>query len=79
MLYMFSGGTAIFDESGEKQIGSLTSGCPSPWLKQNIAMGYVETAFSKAGTKVQFEVRKKKIDAVVSKMPFVPAKYYTGK
>ena len=42
-------------------------------------MGYVETPFAKVGTKVKFEVRKKKIDAVVSKMPFVPTKYYTGK
>ncbi|XP_041350154.1 aminomethyltransferase, mitochondrial-like isoform X2 [Gigantopelta aegis] len=69
-------GTQIFDESGSKSIGSLTSGCPSPSLKKNISMGYVETPFSKTGTCVKFEIRKKKYEAEVVKMPFVPSKYY---
>ncbi|XP_041954839.1 aminomethyltransferase, mitochondrial [Alosa sapidissima] len=59
-------------------IGEITSGCPSPCLKKNVAMGYVEAGFSKVGTAVQVEVRKKAVPAVVSKMPFVPSKYYTG-
>jgi aminomethyltransferase len=42
-------------------------------------MGYVETPFSKVGTKVQFEVRKKMVNATVSKMPFVKCNYFTGK
>ena len=69
----------IYDESGSQKIGELTSGCPSPTLKKNVAMGYVEAAFVKNGTPVKFEVRKKKINATVAKMPFVPAKYFTGK
>ncbi|KAK6177479.1 hypothetical protein SNE40_015571 [Patella caerulea] len=73
------GGTAIYDASGEKKIGHVTSGIPSPTLKTNVAMGYVDLPFSKNGTPVQFEIRKNKIDAVVSKMPFVPAKYYIPK
>jgi len=72
------GGAAIYDETGERKIGEITSGCPSPTLKVNVAMGYVETPSSKVGTKVKLEVRKKKIDAQVSKMPFVPANYYHG-
>ena len=75
----FTEGTAILDESGEKQIGHVTSGIPSPSLKKNVAMGYVETAFAKAGTNVKFDVRKRKIDAQVSKMPFVSTHYYIGK
>lgn len=59
-------------------LGEVTSGCPSPCLKQNVAMGYVETSFSKIGTPVQVEVRKKMVPAVISKMPFVPTNYYTG-
>ncbi|XP_026863396.1 aminomethyltransferase, mitochondrial isoform X1 [Electrophorus electricus] len=59
-------------------IGEVTSGCPSPCLKQNVAMGYVETSFSKLGTHIQVEVRKKFVPAVISKMPFVPTNYYTG-
>ena len=79
VICLFPGGTPIYDESGEKKIGELTSGCPSPTLKVNVAMGYVETPSSKVGTNVKFQVRKKMVDAVVTKMPFVPAKYFTGK
>ncbi|XP_002738645.2 aminomethyltransferase, mitochondrial-like [Saccoglossus kowalevskii] len=71
-------GTQILDESGEP-IGHLTSGCPSPTLKKNVAMGYVTTKHAKNGTKLKLQVRKKQIDAQVCKMPFVPTKYYTGK
>ena len=73
------GGTAIYDASGSKQIGKITSGCPSPSLKGNVAMGYVERAHAKNGTEVKLEVRKKMIDAKVSKMPFVPSNYYIVK
>ncbi|XP_038628260.1 aminomethyltransferase, mitochondrial [Tachyglossus aculeatus] len=60
-------------------IGAVTSGCPSPCLKKNVAMGYVDGDHSKPGTPLQVEVRKKKQAAVVSKMPFVPTRYYTLK
>ncbi|XP_078596927.1 aminomethyltransferase, mitochondrial-like [Branchiostoma floridae x Branchiostoma japonicum] len=71
-------GTAILSED-ETSIGVVTSGCPSPSLKKNIAMGYVQTAFAKAGTPLKLEVRGKQVPAQVSKMPFVPANYYYGK
>ncbi|XP_043564457.1 aminomethyltransferase, mitochondrial isoform X1 [Chiloscyllium plagiosum] len=70
--------TPILNLDG-KVIGEVTSGCPSPCLKQNIAMGYVDTEYSKPGTPIKVEVRKKIVDATVSKMPFVPSKYYTVK
>ncbi|XP_076118142.1 aminomethyltransferase, mitochondrial-like [Mytilus galloprovincialis] len=72
------GGTKIYNESGTTQIGELTSGCPSPSLKKNVSMGYVETPFSKVGTGVQLEVRKKMVPATVSKMPFLKCNYFTG-
>ncbi|XP_041048631.1 aminomethyltransferase, mitochondrial isoform X1 [Carcharodon carcharias] len=70
--------TPILNPDG-KVIGEVTSGCPSPCLKQNIAMGYVDTEYSKQGTPINVEIRKKIVDAIVSKMPFVPSKYYTVK
>ncbi|XP_052780225.1 aminomethyltransferase, mitochondrial-like [Mya arenaria] len=73
------GGAEIFDESGSKVIGKVTSGCPSPTLKVNVAMGYVEAAFFKPGTNVKFNVRNKLVPGIVSKMPFVPTNYYFGK
>ncbi|XP_064604422.1 aminomethyltransferase, mitochondrial-like [Liolophura sinensis] len=69
------GGSLVYSES-EDQIGIITSGCPSPTLKKNIAMGYISLEKAKVGTKVKLEVRKKMVDAVVSKMPFVPSKYF---
>ncbi|NWR37991.1 GCST protein, partial [Tachuris rubrigastra] len=59
--------------------GTVTSGCPSPSLGKNIAMGYVEAAHSRAGTELTVEVRKKQHPALVTKMPFVPTQYYTAK
>ena len=59
-------------------IGIVTSGCPSPSLKKNIAMGYVKTGFNKVGTEVFAVVRGKQRKATVTKMPFLPSKYWKG-
>lgn len=65
----------IQDEGGNK-IGEVTSGGFSPCLKKNIAIGYVKSGFHKTGTKVKIIVRGKANEGVVTKMPFVPTKYY---
>lgn len=70
-------GADIVDEKGEK-IGHITSGCPSPTLGKNVAMGYIKDGFHKAGTDVEVVVRGKKRKAKVTKMPFVPTKYWKG-
>ncbi|XP_058028713.1 aminomethyltransferase, mitochondrial [Ahaetulla prasina] len=62
-----------------KAIGEVTSGCPSPCLQKNIAMGYVDSEFSKLNTALTVEVRKKNYPALVTKMPFTPTHYYTVK
>lgn len=68
-------GTAIFNNSNV-QIGTVTSGCPSPSLKKNIAMGYVLTEYAKLNTKLNFKVRDQLNEGIVTKMPFVPTKYH---
>uniref|UniRef100_A0A670HUP6 Aminomethyltransferase n=1 Tax=Podarcis muralis TaxID=64176 RepID=A0A670HUP6_PODMU len=60
-------------------LGEVTSGCPSPCLQKNIAMGYVESDYSKLSTALTVEVRKKSCPALVTKMPFVATNYYTVK
>ena len=60
----------------ERVIGKLTSGCPSPTLGQNIAMGYVESGNHKIGTELGVVVRGKKRKAIVVKMPFVKTRYW---
>lgn len=39
-------------------------------------MGYVPSEYSRPGTQLLVEVRRKQQMAVVSKMPFVPTNYY---
>ncbi|EGS23321.1 uncharacterized protein CTHT_0009890 [Thermochaetoides thermophila DSM 1495] len=70
-------GYPIVTAEGEK-VGVVTSGCPSPSLGKNIAMGYIKEGLHKVGTEVQVVVRGKPKKAVVSKMPFVPNKYWRG-
>ena len=71
-------GAQIVDlEKGEEVIGRITSGCPAPSLGgQNIAMGLIKNGYHKSGTKVGIKVRKGVRKAEVSKMPFVPSKFY---
>ena len=68
-------GADIVNADGHS-IGKITSGCPSPTLGKNIAMGYVQDGFHKSGTAVEVLVRNKKRKAQITKMPFVPSKYW---
>jgi aminomethyltransferase len=71
-------GAEIAAPGGGDKIGVVTSGCPSPTLGKNIAMGYVREGMHKAGTEVDVLVRGRPRKAVVVKMPFVETKYYKG-
>lgn len=71
------GGAVLFNPVNGEKIGSVTSGCPSPTLSQNIAMGYVDSRFVKNGTDILAEVRGQKIPMVITKIPFVKANYYS--
>jgi aminomethyltransferase len=67
-------GAEVFDASGEKQIGVLTSGGFSPTLKAAIGQAYIETPHAVTGTKINVRVRGRDIEAEISAMPFVQAK-----
>ena len=60
------------------KIGTITSGCPSPTLGKNIAMGYIKDGFHKSSTDVEIVIRGKKRKAQITKLPFVPSKYWKG-
>jgi len=68
-------GAVIETLDGEK-VGVVTSGTMSPCLKKNISMGNILKPFNKRDTELQVVVRGKKYPATVTKMPFVPTKYY---
>lgn len=69
-------GAEIVNPATSEILGKVTSGCPSPTLGQNIAMGYIKSGFHKAGTEVAVKVRGKTRKAVVTKMPFMKPNYH---
>lgn len=66
-------------KADDNLIGEITSGCPSPSLKQNIAMAYVKPQYVKPGTQLTVQIRKKKYPAEVVKLPFAPTHYHQVK
>ncbi len=67
-------GTKIFSSSGE-EIGIITSGTFGPSVNSPVAMGYIKSKFSDIDKKILLEVRGKRYDAVVSKLPFYKKSY----
>lgn len=70
-------GAEIVDEQGQV-IGTVCSGGFGPSLGGPLAMGYLDNAYIALGTSVWAIVRGKKVHMLVSKMPFVPQRYYRG-
>lgn len=67
-------GVEIYKDN--EKVGVVTSGCPSPSLGFNIAMGYIKEQFKQAGCPVQLKIRDRFYDAEVAKMPFIKTNYY---
>ncbi|KAJ1724772.1 hypothetical protein LPJ53_000979 [Coemansia erecta] len=65
----------VLSADGE-EIGEITSGVPAPSLGKNIAMAYVRKGFNKKDTELKVKVRNRVQNAMVVKMPFVPANYF---
>ena len=53
------------------EIGFITSGTHSPSLNIGIGIGYVDSKYSSIGTDLYVEIRKKKIKALIVKLPFM--------
>ncbi len=67
-------GTKIFSQSGD-EIGFVTSGTFGPSVKSPVAMGYIKSKFSEINSKILLEVRGKKHEAVITKLPFYKKSY----
>jgi aminomethyltransferase len=59
----------VLDAEG-REIGYVTSGSPSPFLKKNIALAYVPLEFAAIGTAVKVEIRGQGARAVLVPTPF---------
>ncbi len=55
---------------GDKAIGEVSSGGPSPTLDLNIGMGYVPIEYSEPGTRIEIEIRGRPVVAQVTDLPF---------
>lgn len=67
-------GAEIATPDGEV-VGKVTSGGFGPTLNGPCAMGYVASAHSVPGTRLDLLVRGNRLPAVVAPMPFVPNRY----
>ena len=67
-------GTKIFSQD-KNEIGTITSGTFGPSVNGSIAMGYIKYDFTKPGTKILLEVRGKKHEAIITKLPFYKKNY----
>ncbi len=71
-------GADILTKTGEK-VGDVTSGGFSPSLQVAVGQGYIADHTLNVGDEVLVRVRGREIEAVIAKMPFVPAKTKTAK
>ncbi len=63
-------GYKVFDETGEKELGYITTGSFAPSLEKYLAMAFVPVENSQVGTSLTVEIRGKKAKAKIVKMPF---------
>lgn len=67
-------GAKVF--AGDHQVGVITSGGFAPTVGAPIAMGFVSSAHAALGTRLDAEVRGKRVGLSIAAMPFVPHKYH---
>ena len=67
-------GAPIF--AGDTHVGVMTSGGFAPTFNAPIAMGYVSAEHAAHGTRLEAEVRGKRISVTTAPMPFVPQYYH---
>ncbi len=67
--------TEVQDGQGNR-VGEITSGGFGPSYNGPVAMGYVDSAFAKVGTKLALIVRGQSLPTEVAALPFVPHRYF---
>ncbi len=70
-------GQAVLNADGER-IGEVCSAAFGASFGGPIAMAYIERAFGDVGTALSVDVRGKAVAVTVTKMPFVPQRYFRG-
>ncbi|HYA87077.1 MAG TPA: glycine cleavage system aminomethyltransferase GcvT [Nitrospirota bacterium] len=65
-------GGSIFSEN--REVGVVTSGCLSPYLRKGIGLGYIIARYSQPGQEIEIEVRDREIAAKIVDLPFYKKK-----
>ena len=65
---------AILDENGT-EVGEIKSAAVSPHIGKPIGMGYIDHSLTNENSTFHVEVRNKKIDVALTKVPFIKQKY----
>jgi aminomethyltransferase len=60
-------------KQGDKEVGVVTSGCPSPTLGKCIAMAFVDQALMASGTSLDVDSGRGLLSAVTAPLPFYKA------
>jgi len=55
---------------GRLEVGKVTSGSPSPFLKKNIGMAYVPVEYASPGARIHIGIRGQPVPARIVKLPF---------
>jgi aminomethyltransferase len=58
-------------QKDNQKIGSVTSGCYSPILDQNIGLGYINLEQSAIGNQISIHARGRQVEGQIVKTPFV--------
>ena len=66
-------GTGIY--AGDTKVGDVTSGAFGPSLEGPMSMGYVATVHSRTGTRLEGDVRGKRMPVTVADLPFRPSNF----
>ena len=54
----------------EEKVGTTTSGTYAPYLKQSIALGFVDAAYTEPGTVLEADVRGRRVEVEIVPLPF---------
>lgn len=57
--------------SGDRKVGFVASGSPSPVLGKNIGLAYIDEGFNKIGNEIEIMIRDRKVKAEIVKTPFI--------
>lgn len=68
------GATVFLADGSDTQIGTVTSGQPSPTLGHPVALAHIDPNHAEPGTKVEVDIRGKRYAYTVSETPFYSRK-----